>query len=275
MRQLAPDDQRISTELASRYGVSTDAVHALLQALQESGGQQAQFDHPELGGMGQWSRGGMIMIGDMFNSTLKARVDGVCRELSAWLDGMQRFSGSPSRFQSQSQGSLGGSIAAAGGGSRWWPVELGTPTALGAQNDLRYAYFAATRRLVINQGSRISIYDTRDHHISGVSQQQGPDQLISFTSQDGPVRLADLRLIATDSEELRLELSSEREPRDTPLEAVLATVRGDPLPGHRDQARTTEGDILATIERLAELRRRDILTEEEFTAKKTELLSRL
>ncbi len=35
------------------------------------------------------------------------------------------------------------------------------------------------------------------------------------------------------------------------------------------------GDILGTVERLAELRRKDILTEEEFVAKKTELLSRL
>jgi Short C-terminal domain len=33
--------------------------------------------------------------------------------------------------------------------------------------------------------------------------------------------------------------------------------------------------ILETIERLAELRRKDILTEEEFSAKKAELLARL
>ena len=34
-------------------------------------------------------------------------------------------------------------------------------------------------------------------------------------------------------------------------------------------------DIAKTIERLAELRQKDILTEEEFAAKKAELLSRL
>jgi hypothetical protein len=34
-------------------------------------------------------------------------------------------------------------------------------------------------------------------------------------------------------------------------------------------------DIFTMIERLAELRQKDILTEEEFAAKKTELLSRL
>jgi hypothetical protein len=30
----------------------------------------AQFDHPDLGGMGQWTAGGMTMIGDMFNAGL-------------------------------------------------------------------------------------------------------------------------------------------------------------------------------------------------------------
>ena len=38
---------------------------------------------------------------------------------------------------------------------------------------------------------------------------------------------------------------------------------------------TPANDIVTMIERLAELRRKDILSEEEFTAKKAELLSRL
>ncbi len=35
--------------------------------------------------MGQWSQGGMIMIGDMFNNALKYRVDALCSELSSLL----------------------------------------------------------------------------------------------------------------------------------------------------------------------------------------------
>jgi hypothetical protein len=35
--------------------------------------------------MGQWSRGGMIMIGDMFNQGLKHRVDTLCKELAGFL----------------------------------------------------------------------------------------------------------------------------------------------------------------------------------------------
>ena len=46
-------------DLAQRYGVSTDAAMTLLQALRNSNGTMAQFDHRELGGAGQWMPGGM------------------------------------------------------------------------------------------------------------------------------------------------------------------------------------------------------------------------
>jgi hypothetical protein len=36
-----------------------------------------------------------------------------------------------------------------------------------------------------------------------------------------------------------------------------------------------EADVLSALERLGELKKKGILTDEEFTAKKTELLSRL
>jgi hypothetical protein len=62
--------------------VSTDAVMTLLQALVNGNGTMAQFNHSELGGGGQWMRGGMTMVGDMFNYGLKSKVDGLCSELS-------------------------------------------------------------------------------------------------------------------------------------------------------------------------------------------------
>jgi hypothetical protein len=42
----------------------------------------AQFRHPEFGGTGQWMRCGMIMIGEMFNNTLKARVEALCNDIA-------------------------------------------------------------------------------------------------------------------------------------------------------------------------------------------------
>ena len=71
MQELTPEGLRIVEGLAQAHSVSTDAVMVLLHALAAGGGAQAQFNHPDLGGMGQWSQGGMIMIGDMFNQGLK------------------------------------------------------------------------------------------------------------------------------------------------------------------------------------------------------------
>jgi hypothetical protein len=45
----------------------------------------AQFSHPDFGGMSQWSPG-MSMVGDMFNTQLKSKLDALCTDLAAHLD---------------------------------------------------------------------------------------------------------------------------------------------------------------------------------------------
>ena len=77
----------------------------------------------------------------------------------------------------------------------WWPSGLGRRGAVGAQNELRYAVFLETRRLVLDDHGIISIYDTGNHRIFGVAQAQSSDQTLSFTSQDGLVRVADLQKV--------------------------------------------------------------------------------
>ena len=79
-------------DIAARYRVSDGAVRTLLDAVIRGGGAMAQFSHPELGGNGQWMRGGMTMVGDMFNPGLQATVSGICSELSA-LAGLGRRAG--------------------------------------------------------------------------------------------------------------------------------------------------------------------------------------
>jgi hypothetical protein len=74
-------------------------------------------------------------------------------------------------------------------------MNLGTASAVGAQNDLQYAIFPGTRRLAINDGEHIGIYDTANHPIFGVAQAQSVDQTLTFTSQDGLVRVKDLRKV--------------------------------------------------------------------------------
>jgi hypothetical protein len=79
----------------------------------------------------------------------------------------------------------------------WWPAKLGTPEAAGGQDDVRYAYFADERRLAVERGDDVIVYDTADHRIHGVAQQQsgsGRSSLL-FTSQHGTVPLDALKIV--------------------------------------------------------------------------------
>ncbi len=244
MQELTEDGRETVAALARRHGVSEAAVTELLRALAAGGGSMAQFSIPELGGMGQWSRGGMVMVGDMFNSALKARVDALCRDLAGLLGAKPLLAHEANPAQGRTEAGMSAPQPA-----NWWPLELGAPSTSGAQNDMRYAWFPASRRLAIQQGGRMRLYDTGEHRIGGVSQQQGGGQSLSFTSQHGPVRLADLPEVAAGS--------------------------ARPSAAEPPQAVESRGDELAQIERLAELHQRGVLNAEEFAAKKAELLGRV
>jgi hypothetical protein len=257
-------------DLAQHYGVSADAVMTLLQALLNSKGTMAQFDHRELGGAGQWMPGGMTMVGDMFNHGLKAKVDGLCSELSQIL-AMQPFGQFPATFQSQSQRPEGvhdvldsGSVSLfvpetpSRASDQWWPAELGFPNGTGAQNQIRYAYFNEKHRLAVELNGQVTVYDTLDHQISGVSQQQRRSGSLTLTSQHGTVSVSTLPVVSVDGAQTKAP-ESRMAPASEP---------------HRPDS-AQEADLFTKIERLAELHKKGILSSEEFAAKKAELLSRL
>jgi hypothetical protein len=185
-------DTRI-VELAQRHRFSVPAVWAAFEALRRGWGRMAQFDHPELGGMGQWSPGGMVMIGDMFNHDLKARVNALCADLAQLLADPGLTGRGDGAARQASAVPL--SPAPPSSGHQWWPTSLGTPAAVGSQNNIRYAYFPQTRRLAVEQAGRLTVYDTGEHRISGFSQQQGPSQSWRFVSQLGEVSLQDLQQV--------------------------------------------------------------------------------
>lgn len=171
------------SRVAIRHSVSPDAVRTILTALRSGGGTMAQFSHPDFGGMSQWSPG-MTMVGDIFNNGLKSKLDALCTELAEYAahprsntKGGSLKDGEVSYRSSQT--------------SNWWPSNFGNPSAAGAQNDLRYAVFPG--KLVINDGQTSKVYDTGHHRIFGVAQAQSSDQTLTFTSQDGLVRLSDLQ----------------------------------------------------------------------------------
>lgn len=177
---MEPNVEKALSEIAKRHRFSIDATMAMWVALVRGNGAMAQFNHVEFGGAGQWMRGGMTMVGDMFNHSLKARVNDLCNDLSHLSTTSRASEVSPA---------TGGDL------SNWWPEHLGTPGSAGGQNTMRYAYFPETRRLAIDAGGQVSIYDTLDHRICGVSQEQASSSSLAFTSQRGRVRLEDLPLV--------------------------------------------------------------------------------
>lgn len=254
MDELTPAGREAVADLQQRYGVGEDAVRTLLRAVAAGGGSMAQFSHPELGGMGQWSQGGMIMVGDMFNNALKARVDGLCSELS------RRLSETPLLAAPARAAAGGGGMMAMG--QAWWPDDLGVPAATGGQNDMRYAWFPQMRRLAVQVGSDTRVYDTGEHMIGGFGQQQGGDRSITMSSQLGTVRLADLPVVSGGA----------------PAPAAQPPTPASPSPQVEravEQAGAAGGDVIAQIERLAQLRDRGVLSPEEFASAKAELLKRL
>jgi Short C-terminal domain len=282
MHQLTPEGQQTVAELAQRYGVSIDAVMTLLHALVNGKGTMAQFAHRELGGRGQWMPGGMVMVGDMLNHALKTTVDGLCSELSRLVT-PDLWQAQPARSQRQSQGvqppPRGGLSQAdsrreptavslfvpapAGREEAWWPADLGVPAASGAQHTMRYAYFPEKRRVAVAVNGKVTVYDTLDHHMNGVSQHQGAGSSLTFTSQHGVMALNTLPVVSSgcpDCPEAELLVPTSR--ASTPLPVSEAA-----------SAQTT--DMFAALERLAELKQKGILSEEEFTAKKAELLRRI
>ena len=247
-------------DLANRYRLSHDAIEHMARAVANGGGTMAQFNVPELGGSGQWMMGGMTMVGDMFNNGLQATVSNLCGELSnAQANGA---------FFSRPQ-----TIA----GSSWWPEGLGAPSSVGGQNSTRYAYFPDACRIAFDagDGSAVILLDTLNNAIGGFSQQQSgpgdPFMGITFSSQFGQFPLSSLPRVG---DAFAQHQHAEPEPT-APYQPMPETI-AEPPPAQTPQPMASQDeDILSTIERLAKLRDAGALTDEEFSAKKAELLARL
>jgi hypothetical protein len=271
---VPPEAENTIADIAQRHGLSREAVLAMLFALHVGGGTMAQFSIPELGGSGQWMQGGMTMVGgNMFDNALKARVDALCSELAQLLATTSVFP--PSTFTS----------------ANWWPANLGVPSAAGGQNNVRYAIFPSTRRLAIQINGVTKVFDTGEHHIGGVQQQQqgGGYGSVSFTSQFGTFDVSSLAELGTQrvAETPAAAPSPKHQSQyqsDRPAAQHQSQYQSGPAPQFAPQTQAPEpasgasGDpaaIVAAIESLAGLHQRGILSDEEFAAKKAELLGRL
>ncbi len=210
----AAGKQRIA-EIAQRHGFSVPATMSMLNALSRGNGTMAQFNDPEFAGPGQWMRGGMTMVSDMFNDRLKARVDALCVDLADLLaQEAQASAQGSSMAQGESEratahdpaGQLQPRTAARpasifippapGRSQDWWPSALGVPASTGSQNGAKYAYFPALRRLAIDIHGTVTVFDTLDHQITGYAQEQSTGGSISFFSQHGLINVAELPVVS-------------------------------------------------------------------------------
>ena len=284
MKQLTPEGQQIINNIAQRYNFSPDAVFSMLLSVSNGNGSMAQFNHREFGGSGQWMRGGMIMLGDMFNNGLKNSVSGLCQELANLIANQPDLIQTGS-FQSQSQGNqqqnnFGGGQQQqnssgptgpvslfvpppAGSSGNWWPAGLQFPTSTGSQNNVRYAYFGNIHRLAIDVNGQVTLYDTLDHQIGGFSQQQSIGGSITFTSQYGLVDVGSLPIISIDNVPYQAPVQFQPQP---------AYVQPSPV---NTQELIQDSDIFGALEKLANLKDKGVLTDSEYSTKKAELLARL
>ena len=251
MQALTPQGQNIVNDISNRYGLSHNSAVSMLVAVNNGGGTMAQFSCPELGS-GQWMRGGMTMVSDMFNHGLKNTVNNLCSELSNALANNQIFQPAP-------QGGFGG------GGNNWWPGDLGSPSSSGSQNNTRYAYFPQTRRLAVQRDGQVSVFDTLNHNIGGVSQQQGGGSSLTFTSQFGTISTLSLPLVSGPG----LQTGGNSNNFAAP------PAQSPPQAPQNQNSGSNSSELLALLEKLGQLRDAGILSPEEFAAKKSDLLGRL
>jgi hypothetical protein len=181
---------------------------------------------------------------------------------------------------------------APGTSADWWGSTLRWPNSTGAQNGVRYAYFAQAHRLAIELNGKVTIYDTLDHQIGGFSQQQSYGGSISFNSQYGLIDVTSLPVVSVDGVVQTANtanwvgnvqpVASDFAPALVPSASLANSPVASPSAPPPFSAVEPSGnvlpketDVFLIIEKLADWQSRGLISEEEFVTKKTELLARL
>lgn len=157
--------------IAQKFHVTVRVVEILAELIQQTRGEEARFDIPELGGKGIWKPKQGAIIGNGFNEALNQRATALCNEIVA----LQKKE--PERDETtyvindldETVAMLPIEIQQPALGI-WWPEHLGDdPDLIGNAGTMRYAYFAEKNRLVIQHNLRNRIFDMTGHKLITVS----------------------------------------------------------------------------------------------------------
>ncbi len=129
---------------------------------------------------------------------------------------------------------------------------------------------------MVERDGQVSVFNTLDHRISGVSQQQGGDTSLTFTSQYGTVSTLSLPLISGPGLAGNADPTNFAAPSPAPSSQAPSFPSQAPSSGTSGRAANQGGhDIVSLLEKLGQLRDSGVLTDDEFASKKAELLGRL
>jgi hypothetical protein len=117
----------------------------------------------------------------MFNEGLKWRVGALLTELSQHREPQPAAAPGGNSNWGFSQS------------SNWWPAELGSPSSSGSQNDMAYAFFPNSAKLLVKLSGDVFSFNTGNLSIYGVQQQQGGGiGSVVLNTSNGPMGLLGL-----------------------------------------------------------------------------------
>ena len=199
---VTPEAANAVSDIAQRHGLSREAVLAMLFAAAHRRRQHGPVRHPRTRRLWAMDAG----RDDDGRQHVRQRAQGARRCAVQRVGAVARHHHRVSRVGRERAGRFTS--------GNWWPADLGVPSSAGGQNDARYAVFPSTRRLAIQINGATRVFDTGEHQIGGVQQQQGGGYgTVSFTSQLGTFDVSSLR-----------ELGA-RQVAETPASAPVAPAR--------------------------------------------------
>lgn len=182
--------------LARTFDVSEDSISIIAEAILRGKGEQARFNIPELGGEGIWKRNHGAVIGNGFDEAFNQQATELCTAIEAALSSESNRTTLEFARLTDTNEMPPASIEPSEDEANWWPQKFGKADALGEIDNLRYAYFMAHDRLVVQTNQRTRFFDTRGFKVRSIRSVGSADFMGAMVKTDvGEFTLSKLKEI--------------------------------------------------------------------------------